>query len=118
MPAGSGLEAVNVVGCDESTPSPSSPADQYNYNPGYILAGSDGGIFSYGQVPGNAGFFGSAGNLALNKPVVGIARTPNGNGYWLAAADGGVFAYGGAAFYGSAGNLALNKPVVGIAVDA
>ena len=66
-------------------------------------------------MPGNAGFFGSAGSLTLNKPVVGIARTPNGNGYWLAAADGGVFGYGGAAFYGSAGNLTLNQPVVGIA---
>jgi hypothetical protein len=115
VPPGSGIQNVTVVGCDESTPSPLSPADQYNYNPGYILAGSDGGIFSYGQVPGNAGFFGSAGNLQLNKPVVGIARTPNGNGYWLAAADGGIFNYGGAAFYGSAGNLTLNKPVVGVA---
>jgi hypothetical protein len=115
VPAGSGIQNVTVVGCDESTPSPISPADQYNYNPGYILAASDGGIFSYGQVPGNAGFFGSAGNLQLNKPVVGIARTPNGNGYWLAAADGGIFNYGGAVFYGSAGNLQLNKPVVGVA---
>ena len=115
VPAGSGVQDVTVVGCDESTPSPLSPADQYNYNPGYILGASDGGIFSYGQVPGNAGFFGSAGNLQLNKPVVGIARTPNGNGYWLAAADGGIFNYGGAVFYGSAGGLHLNKPVVGIA---
>ena len=115
VPAGSGIQNVTVVGCDESTPSPISPSDQYNYNPGYILAASDGGIFSYGQVPGHAGFFGSAGNLPLNKPVVGIARTPNGNGYWLAAADGGIFNYGGAVFYGSAGNLVLNKPVVGVA---
>ncbi len=115
VPPGSGIVNVTVVACDESTPSPLSPADQYNYNPGYILAGSDGGIFSYGQVAGNAGFFGSAGSLHLNKPVVGIARTPNGNGYWLAAADGGIFSYGGAAFYGSAGNLTLNAPVVGVA---
>ena len=41
--------------------------------------------------------------------MVGIARTPNGNGYWLAAADGGIFNYGGAAFYGSAGNLTRNN---------
>ena len=115
VPAGSGIVPVTVVGCDESTPSPLSPADLYNYNPGYILAGSDGGVFSYGQVPGNAGFFGSAGNLTLNKPVVGIARTPSGNGYWLAAADGGIFSYGGAQFFGSAGNLTLNAPVVGVA---
>ena len=114
VPAGSGVQDVTVTGC-AGFPSPLSPADQYNYNPGYILTASDGGIFSYGQVAGHAGFFGSAGSLTLNKPVVGIARTPNGNGYWQAAADGGVFAYGGAVFYGSAGNLTLNAPVVGIA---
>jgi hypothetical protein len=114
-PPGAGIVDVSVIGCDEATPSPTSPQDQYNYNPGYVLAGDDGGIFSYGQVPGHAGYFGSAGNLSLNAPVVGVASTPNGTGYWMAAADGGVFNYGGAGFYGSAGNLTLNAPVVGIA---
>jgi len=114
-PPGTGLQDVTVVGCDQSTPSPTSIQDQFNYNPGYVLAGADGGIFSYGQVPGHAGYFGSAGNLKLNAAVVGIASTPNGNGYLMAAADGGVFNYGGAQFYGSAGNLKLNKPVVGVA---
>jgi len=115
VPPGAGLVNVTVYGGDESTPSVISPADRYNYNPGYILTGSDGGIFSYGQVPGNAGFFGSAGGLTLNKPIVGMALTPDGGGYWLVAADGGVFAYGDAVFYGSAGNVALNSPIVGIA---
>jgi hypothetical protein len=114
-PAGTGIVDVTVIGYDESTPSPISPADRYNYNPGYIQAGSDGGVFSFGQVPGNAGFFGSAGNVTLNKPIVGIAATPDGGGYWLVAADGGVFAYGDAEFHGSAGNLTLNAPIVGIA---
>jgi hypothetical protein len=114
-PPGTGLVNVSIVGCDESTPSPVSPQSQFNYNPGYVLAGSDGGIFSYGEVPGHAGFFGSAGSLTLNRPVVGVARTPNGNGYWMVAADGGVFNYGGAGFFGSAGNLTLNSPIVGIA---
>ncbi len=36
---------------------------------GYWLVASDGGIFNYGD----AGFYGSAGSLALNKPVVGMA---------------------------------------------
>ena len=51
----------------------------------------------------------------LNKPIVGMATTPDGNGYWLVASDGGIFAYGDAGFYGSAGSILLNQPVVGMA---
>jgi hypothetical protein len=36
---------------------------------GYWLVASDGGIFNYGDAP----FYGSAGSLVLNKPVVGMA---------------------------------------------
>ena len=78
---------------------------------GYWLVASDGGIFSYGD----AGFFGSAGAVALNKPIVGMAATPDGGGYWLVASDGGIFSYGDAGFFGSAGAVALNKPIVGMA---
>ena len=63
---------------------------------GYDLAASDGGIFTFGNLP----FCGSAGSLKLNKPVVGMATTANAGGYWLAASDGGVFNYGGAKFFG------------------
>ena len=80
-------------------------------NGGYWLAASDGGVFAYG----NAGFFGSAGDLSLKKPIVGMAATPDGKGYWLVASDGGIFAYGDAAFFGSTGGTKLNKPIVGIA---
>ncbi len=75
---------------------------------------TDGGIFSYGD----ANFYGSTGSLVLNKPVVGMAATPDGGGYWLVATDGGIFSYGDAAFYGSTGSLVLNKPVVGMAASA
>jgi len=51
----------------------------------------------------------------LNRPVVGMAATPDGKGYWLVASDGGIFAFGDAAFYGSTGSLTLNRPVVGMA---
>ena len=51
----------------------------------------------------------------LNKPVVGMAATPDGNGYWLVASDGGIFNYGDAGFYGSTGSIQLNKPIVGMA---
>jgi hypothetical protein len=80
----------------------------------YWLVASDGGVFSFG----GAAFHGSAGGLTLNKPVVGIAPTLDGQGYWLAASDGGVFNYGNAGFFGSMGGTPLNKPVVGIATGA
>ena len=104
--------AVNVpatvaslrAGMDEMVP-PST------VSPGYWKVASDGGVFAYGA----ASFYGSAGNLRLNKPVVGMAAIPHGGGYWLVAGDGGIFAYGDAPFYGSTGNLRLNKPVVGMA---
>ena len=78
---------------------------------GYWLVASDGGIFTYG----GASFYGSAGSLHLNQPVVGMAATPDGKGYWLVASDGGIFAFGDAHFYGSTGSLHLNQPVVGMA---
>jgi hypothetical protein len=56
-----------------------------------------------------------SGSIHLNKPIVGIAVTPDGGGYWLVASDGGVFNYGDAPFYGSMGGQPLNKPIVGIA---
>jgi len=58
--------------------------------PGYMLTASDGGVFTFGT----AHFRGSAANLALRAPIVGIATKPNGVGYWLAAKDGGCSATG------------------------
>ena len=88
---------------------------------GYWLVGRDGGIFSFGS----AQFYGSTGALRLQRPVVGIASTPDHRGYWLVANDGGVFAFGDAGFYGSLPGLGfapagtkrlprLNAPIVGI----
>jgi hypothetical protein len=75
---------------------------------GYWLVASDGGIFSFGD----ARFFGSTGNIRLNRPIVAMAAFPTGQGYWLAASDGGVFAFGDARFLGSTGNIRLNRPIV------
>ncbi len=72
---------------------------------------SDGGIFAFGD----AHFFGSTGNVRLNKPIVGMAATSNGAGYWLVASDGGIFAFGDAHFFGSTGDVRLNRPIVGMA---
>ena len=80
-----------------------------NYS--YDLVGSDGGIFNYG----GSTYEGSTGSITLNKPIVGMASTPDGKGYWLVAADGGIFAFGDAGFHGSTGSITLNKPIVGMA---
>jgi hypothetical protein len=78
---------------------------------GYDLTASDGGVFNFGNLP----FCGSTGAIELNKPVVGMAVTPDGGGYWLVASDGGIFAFGDAKFYGSTGAMQLNQPIVGMA---
>ncbi len=78
---------------------------------GYGIFASDGGVFTFGDFT----FFGSAGAIKLNKPIVDAALTPTGKGYWLCAADGGIFTYGDAKFCGSTGNLALVKPITRMA---
>jgi hypothetical protein len=78
---------------------------------GYWLTTSDGGIYSFGNVP----FYGSAGAFALDKPIVGMTATPDGKGYWMVASDGGIFSFGDASFYGSVGGTGLNMPIVGMA---
>jgi len=89
---------------------PAAPAD----DEGYWLASADGGIYA----EGNAGYYGSTGDLRLQAPVVAMAATPDGRGYWLAALDGGVFAFGDASFHGSMGAVQLNQPIVGMASSA
>jgi hypothetical protein len=78
---------------------------------GYRTVASDGGIFTFGNLP----FCGSEGGMPLNKPIVGMAATPDGGGYWLVASDGGVFTFGDANFFGSMGGIPLNRPIVGMA---
>ena len=53
----------------------------------------------------------------LNRPLVGMASTPDRKGYWLVASDGGVFTFGDAGFFGSTGAVRLNQPMVGMAAD-
>ena len=72
------------------------------------MVASDGGIFSFGD----AHFYGSTGWLHLNRPIVGMAATPDGRGYWMVASDGGIFSFGDARFYGSTGSLQLDSPIV------
>jgi hypothetical protein len=78
---------------------------------GYWEASAAGGVYSYGDAP----FYGSAGDIHLNKPIVGMAAAPGGDGYWLIASDGGIFSFGDAQFFGSMGGNHLNQPIVGMA---
>jgi hypothetical protein len=78
---------------------------------GYRFAASDGGIFTYGNLP----FCGSTGGIHINQPVVGIANTADAGGYWTVARDGGVFSFADAKFHGSTGAMHLNAPIVGMA---
>ena len=105
-----------------AAPSPSlTPQDEH----GYWLVGSDGGIFTFG----NAQFYGSTGNIHLQRPVVSITPTANDGGYWLVASDGGIFSFGDAGFFGSIPGLgiapagsgsphSLNAPIVGMVPTA
>jgi len=79
---------------------------------GYWEVATDGGIFAFG-----APFYGSTGNLHLNRPVNGMA-VAGGLGYWFVASDGGIFAFGDAAFHGSMGGRRLDAPIVGMAADS
>jgi len=98
-------------------PPPPPPVTRVNCNPpaggpnGYDELASDGGIFTYGNLP----FCGSEGSVALNAPIVGMAQTANAGGYDEVASDGGIFTFGNAAFHGSEGGQRLNKPIVGMA---
>jgi outer membrane protein assembly factor BamB len=127
---GSTTANINATFSDDvgATPTPTPPgvaSPQPTAHHGYWLVGSDGGIFTFG----NAQFYGSTGNLKLQRPVVGITPTAGDGGYWLVASDGGIFAFGDAGFYGSipgiglapAGSSAprrLNAPIVGMVPTA
>jgi murein DD-endopeptidase MepM/ murein hydrolase activator NlpD len=77
---------------------------------GYYMVGQDGGVYAFGGAP----FQGSAGSIALNAVMTGMARTYDNQGYWLVGADGGIFAYN-APFNGSAGSLNLASCIQGMA---
>ncbi len=116
-PDASAAQCVDVTVGNSQGISAESAADHYGFDgnlncgEGYRFVASDGGVFDFGD----AAFWGSAGGMSLNAPVVGMAVTPSSNGYWLVASDGGIFNYGDAAFFGSMGGRPLNKPIVGIA---
>lgn len=56
---------------------------------GYLLAGGNGGVRSYG-----AGWYGDASDGWLREPVVASAERPQGDGYWLVGRGGRAYAFG------------------------
>jgi uncharacterized delta-60 repeat protein len=78
---------------------------------GYTLVTTAGALQSFGSAPACA----PLDDLALNRPIVGVATTVAGRGEWLVASDGGIFAEGEARFFGSTGSIRLNQPIVGMA---
>jgi hypothetical protein len=114
------LIAMAVAVAPSSVSHGASPAAQAN-GPfiGAAASASGGGwtVTSAGKVvsTNGAGFYGDGSRLALARPIVGMAATPDGRGYWLVASDGGVFTFGDAHFYGSTGAIVLNRPIVGMA---
>jgi hypothetical protein len=86
-----GLYGVGLTSGPSNAVTPTAPPN------GYWLVASDGGIFSFGD----AAFYGSTGAMALNKPIAGMAASPDGGGYWLVASDGGIFSFGDASWQGS-----------------
>ena len=110
-PPGGGSVSVHVAVPALGT-SPSDPGSAYDYAlPGYLMAASDGGVFTYGA----AGYHGSGAGQGLSGPVVGTAMAPGDTGYWMVTASGQVAAFGTAGWFGSPAGTALNHPVVGMA---
>ena len=107
--AAAGTAAAGATGTQAAPSGPGAGAGRGGR--GYWLVASDGGIFGFGD----AGFFGSTGATALNRPIVAMAPTPSGRGYWLVASDGGIFGFGDAGFFGSTGDMRLSRPIVGMA---
>jgi hypothetical protein len=77
-----------------------------NVQDGYILVGSDGGVFTFG----NAVYQGSLPGVGVRvSDIVGIASGSSGLGYVVVGADGGVFTFGDIAYSGS-------LPAMGVSV--
>ncbi len=85
---------------------------------GYLLLGSDGGVFNYG----NLGFYGSVPQLvplaAQTTKAVAIIGSPDGKGYWIVHDDGGMFTFGSARFHGSVPQFVPSGQLAGPIVAA
>jgi hypothetical protein len=98
LPVGSG-------GCGNPNATNIIAASADGAGTGCWIAGSDGGVFSYGA----SAFYGSATSLNPAGGIKDIASTVDGKGYWLLGGDGGIFAYGDAVYQG---RVQLTAPTI------
>lgn len=82
---------------------------------GFIVVGTDGGIFAYDGAPFLGGLAGTG------AKVVSGTWTLSGLGYWLLGSDGGVFSFGDATYKGGFNALDAatrgNRKPIGIAAE-
>ena len=107
------IALLSLLAAVLAQPDPAA-ARAHRPGPAYWLASADGGVFAFGR----GAHVGAATDAGLQRPITGIADTPDGGGYWLVARDGGVFAFGNAPYLGGASGLPLNRAVVDIAPTA
>ncbi len=88
---------ANIVATYQAIPALVSLPVPFGPQGGYWLAAADGSVITVGS----AAFYGSAASAHPNRPIVGIAVTPDRRGYWEVGADGGIFAFGDAKYRGS-----------------
>jgi Bacterial Ig-like domain (group 3) len=68
---------------------------------GYLMVGSDGGVFAFGD----AHFAGSCPGIGGCKgSAVAVMPDASGNGYWVMTSTGNAYAFGDAPYYGAPGN--------------
>jgi uncharacterized delta-60 repeat protein len=78
---------------------------------GYGLLRGDGGTSAFGGTPA----CGSASQLTLKAPAVGVAYDPVAPGNWTVTSEGAVFTFGVARFFGPTRAIHLKQPIVGMA---
>src|SRR5580658_5033618 len=82
-----GICILGSTAAASGTPPPQASA-QVGHDSGpagddFWLASPEGGVFAFG----GAGSYGSAADLPLVHPIVGITPTVDDGGYWLVASD-------------------------------
>ena len=97
-----------------ATSPPSVGLAAFGVTSGYVVARADGSTWSAGGA--DRPFVASIGPppVRVNRPVVGLAVHPGGDGFWMVADDGGVLT-SNAPYHGSTGDIRLNRPIVGMA---